>query len=51
MADTPYFPAGVYNLDVTYLADKIARTWNIPTSWPSHLTPASQRHGSGTRAS
>ena len=25
MADTNVFPAGVYNLDVTYLADKIAR--------------------------
>ena len=25
MADSSVFPAGVYNLDVTYLADKIAR--------------------------
>lgn len=25
MADTNVFPAGVYNLDVTYLADKLAR--------------------------
>lgn len=25
MAETSVFPAGVYNLDVTYLADKIAR--------------------------
>ena len=25
MADTNVFPAGVYNLDVTYLADKISR--------------------------